>query len=217
MVHDMNIPKLLGNKPTKKRLTLLKYVACFLLLLCNLIVINVPMKEKMLKDIRRFWFMINTAKKKIFLIQPMTNHFLLANLCHLVLFSPFASAFNRYASLSAAEVASELVQEFVYGYSAYQKYAWGHDELLPLTSSYVDYSSGYSTLWTPIDALDTIYIMNLTDLAEQTKNLICNFSFDINADVAEFDMTIRLLGGLLSAYHFSGETERCLLTKQLNW
>ncbi|ETO19262.1 hypothetical protein RFI_17968, partial [Reticulomyxa filosa] len=149
-------------------------------------------------------------------LQMMMNRILLAILCPLVLLSPLITADNRYASLSAADVANEVVQEFVYGYSAYQQYAWGHDELLPLTSSYVDYSSGYSTLWTPIDALDTIYIMNLTDLAEQTKDLICNFSFNINANVAEFDMTIRLLGGLLSAYHFSGEVEKCLLDQAID-
>lgn len=56
-------------------------------------------------------------------------------------------------------------------------------------------------LWTPIDGLSTMLLMNLTDEAEEARQLICD-SLDVRPAglTSVFDTTIRVIGGLVSAY-----------------
>jgi mannosidase alpha-like ER degradation enhancer 2 len=63
---------------------------------------------------------------------------------------------------------------------------------------------------TPVDALDTMILMGLADEANKTRELIDkNLSFDQDIEVKNFEITIRLLGGLLSSYQLTGD-ERLL-------
>jgi uncharacterized protein YyaL (SSP411 family) len=56
-----------------------------------------------------------------------------------------------------------------------------------------------------LDSLDTIMLMNLEDEYAQAREWIeKKLSFDKHQDVNLFETTIRVLGGLLSAYHLSG-------------
>ena len=57
---------------------------------------------------------------------------------------------------------------------------------------------------TPVDSLDTLLLMGLTDEAEKAKSLIVEkLSFDRDVSVKNFEITIRLLGGLLSGYQMT--------------
>ena len=57
-----------------------------------------------------------------------------------------------------------------------------------------------------IDSLDTMLVMNLKDEFSEAKQWVEeNLQFNINKDVNLFETTIRVLGGLLSTYHLSGE------------
>lgn len=59
---------------------------------------------------------------------------------------------------------------------------------------------------TPVDAFDTMVLMGLKEEANDTKELIFNkLSFDKNISVQNFEITIRLLGGLISAYQLDGD------------
>ena len=59
---------------------------------------------------------------------------------------------------------------------------------------------------TMVDALDTMYIMDLQEEYEEAKHWIDkSLSFDVDKDVNLFEVTIRVLGGLLSIYHLSGD------------
>lgn len=49
---------------------------------------------------------------------------------------------------------------FRHSWQAYRRYAWGHDELLPITKSHTEWFGVGLTL---IDALDTMYIMGLNE------------------------------------------------------
>jgi mannosidase alpha-like ER degradation enhancer 2 len=63
---------------------------------------------------------------------------------------------------------------------------------------------------TPVDSLDTLILMGFKDEAEKAKNLIVEkLSFDKDIFVKNFEVTIRLLGGLLSGYQMTGD-ERLL-------
>ena len=59
---------------------------------------------------------------------------------------------------------------------------------------------------TAVDALDTLLIMGLTEEAEKTKSwLLERLSFDKDISIKNFEITIRVLGGLLSAHQMTGD------------
>ncbi|HZI55714.1 MAG TPA: glycoside hydrolase family 47 protein [Verrucomicrobiae bacterium] len=122
--------------------------------------------------------------------------------------SPFAFAQAPQAP-SPGPMALQVRGEFLYAWNAYKQYAWGHDELKPLSKGSRDWHS-VSLLMTPVDALDTMIMMGLTDEANKTRKYIDeNLSFDQDIEVKNFEITIRLLGGLLSSYQLTGD-ERLL-------
>ena len=51
-----------------------------------------------------------------------------------------------------------IVQAFLHAWSAYKKYAWGHDELKPLSKSWQEWMGIGLTI---VDSIDTMYIMGL--------------------------------------------------------
>jgi mannosidase alpha-like ER degradation enhancer 2 len=112
-------------------------------------------------------------------------------------------------------MAQRVREEFLHAWNAYKKYAWGHDELKPLTHSFRDWHSA-SLLMTPVDALDTMYVMGLTEEADKTREYIAaNLSFDHDIYVKNFEITIRLLGGLLSAYERTNDARLLHLADDL--
>jgi mannosidase alpha-like ER degradation enhancer 2 len=113
------------------------------------------------------------------------------------------------ATPSPGPMALQVRGEFLYAWNAYKQYAWGHDELKPLSKGHHDWYS-HTLLMTPVDALDTMILMGLTDEANKTRQYIDeNLSFDQDIEVKNFEVTIRLLGGLLSSYQLTGD-ERLL-------
>lgn len=99
-----------------------------------------------------------------------------------------------------------VVQIFNESYGAYRKFAFSHDEVAPLTQTPLDPLNGWGA--SIVDALDTMYIMGLTDLFDEALNFTqyIDFNKSNTADsVSMFETTIRYVGGLLSAYELSGE------------
>src|SRR5207247_2205803 len=71
-------------------------------------------------------------------------------------------------------------------------------------------------LMTPVDALDTMILMGLKDEANHTREYIAkNLSFDKDIYVQNFEVTIRLLGGLLSSYQLTGDKRLLHLAEDL--
>ena len=105
--------------------------------------------------------------------------------------------------------------EFMHAWNGYKKYAWGHDDLRPLARTYHDWY-GESLLMTPVDSLDTMIIMGFDDEAKATREYIVkNLSFDKDIYVQNFEITIRLLGGLLSSYQLTGDKRLLNLAEDL--
>ena len=118
-------------------------------------------------------------------------------------------------SSESSEMARRIREEFLHSWKAYKKYAWGHDELKPLSKGYHDWY-GVSLYMTPVDALDTMVLMGLTDEAVETRELIAkNLSFDKDIEVKNFEITIRLLGGLLSSYQLTSDKRLLNLAEDL--
>lgn len=109
------------------------------------------------------------------------------------------------ASARRQGLANEVRAEFLHAWRGYKKYAWGHDDLKPLTKTHHDWY-GQPLLMTPVDALDTMVLMGLKEEADTTREfIVANLSFDRDIYVQNFEITIRLLGGLLSAYQLTGD------------
>jgi mannosidase alpha-like ER degradation enhancer 2 len=115
----------------------------------------------------------------------------------------------------ARQVADRVRTEFLHAWNNYERYAWGHDALRPLSKTAHDWY-GQSLLMTPVDALDTLLLMNLDAEAAKTRALIVNeLSFNRDVYVKNFEVTIRLLGGLLSSYQLAGDKRLLNLAEDL--
>jgi Glycosyl hydrolase family 47 len=115
----------------------------------------------------------------------------------------------------AREFAARVRTEFLHAWNNYERYAWGHDALRPLSKTAYDWY-GQSLLMTPVDALDTLILMHLDAEAERARSLIVSdLSFDRDIYVKNFEITIRLLGGLLSSYQLTGDKRLLNLAEDL--
>ncbi|HEX4438894.1 MAG TPA: glycoside hydrolase family 47 protein [Thermoanaerobaculia bacterium] len=114
-----------------------------------------------------------------------------------------------------AAMAQRVKDEMRRAWRSYEKYAWGHDELRPVSRTPRDWY-GQSLLMTPVDALDTLVLMGLTDEAAKARKLIDErLSFDRDVSVQVFEITIRLLGGLLSAHQLTNDPRLLALADDL--
>ncbi|KAI3800768.1 hypothetical protein L1987_28862 [Smallanthus sonchifolius] len=99
----------------------------------------------------------------------------------------------------------ESVQKaFIHAWSGYKNYAMGYDELMPLSRIGVDGLGGLGA--TVVDALDTAMIMKLDDVVFEAGSWIEKHlpeRISHKGQVNLFETTIRVVGGLLSAYHLS--------------
>ncbi|XP_057421714.1 mannosyl-oligosaccharide 1,2-alpha-mannosidase MNS1-like [Lotus japonicus] len=92
----------------------------------------------------------------------------------------------------------------LHAWTAYEKYAWGMDELKPQSMNGVDSFGGLGA--TLVDSLDTLFIMGLDSQFRRASEWIAeSLHFNKNIEVSVFETTIRVLGGLLSAYDLSGD------------
>ena len=88
-------------------------------------------------------------------------------------------------------------------WGGYVKYAWGTDELRPVTKKGHDWLGMGATV---IDSLDTLWIMGMKDEFNKARDWVRDdFNFRVDMNVSFFETTIRVLGGLLSAYSFSSD------------
>lgn len=119
------------------------------------------------------------------------------------------------APVDRAEMARRVRSEMLDAWKAYEAYAWGHDELKPVSGTARDWY-GAPLLMTPVDALDTLLLMGLTEEADKAKALIVS-KLDLDQDVfvKNFEITIRLLGGLLSSHQLTGDARLLALADDL--
>ena len=72
------------------------------------------------------------------------------------------SCFNVSLSFAGPQNAKqrEIVGAFMHAWNAYKKYAWGHDELRPVSKGWQEW---FGLGLTIVDSLDTAWIMGLKD------------------------------------------------------
>jgi len=102
---------------------------------------------------------------------------------------------------------------FIHAFGGYRAHAWGDDEFKPRSGV------GKASVWGGmgmmiLDAMDTAMIMGLEEEYTACVEWIRHkLDFSHVQKVSYFETTIRALGGLLSAYALSAESEPVLLQK----
>ncbi|PNX98510.1 mannosyl-oligosaccharide 1,2-alpha-mannosidase MNS3-like protein, partial [Trifolium pratense] len=99
----------------------------------------------------------------------------------------------------------KVKEAFTYAWSGYKKYAMGYDELMPVSQRGIDGLGGLGA--TVVDALDTAMIMGIDEVVAEAGSWVEEHlaqRISEKGQVNLFETTIRVLGGLLSAYHLSG-------------
>ncbi|KAH8101109.1 glycoside hydrolase family 47 protein [Cristinia sonorae] len=114
-----------------------------------------------------------------------------------------------------AAVHKQAVQNiFLESYAAYKEFAFGHDDLTPISKSFTDGRNGWGA--SIVDAMSTLHIMGQDKLFEEAVEFASKIDFSISHTpdtTSVFETTIRFLGGLLSAFELSGEKHPVLVQK----
>ena len=89
----------------------------------------------------------------------------------------------------------------------YREHAWGKDQIKPISGKFESFPLQDNHLGLSlIEALDTLWIMGLDEeFRDGVDWLKSNLHFDVDGEVSVFETSIRLVGGLLSAYHACGD------------
>ena len=131
----------------------------------------------------------------------------LTRLASFSLIPAIVGAADRNAMPSPADVAREVRDEFVHAWNAYKRYAWGHDEVHPVSgtaSNFFIEKHGFGL--SIIEALDTLYVMGLDDeLHLSVEWLRKNLNFDVDGEVQMFEANIRMVAGLIAGYYATHE------------
>ena len=124
-------------------------------------------------------------------------------------------AVNAPAQVNTKQFAAAVRAETLHAWRGYTQYAWGHDELKPLTKTHHDWYAE-PLYMTPVDTLDTLILLGFKDEAQKTQEFIVkNLSFDKDIYVQNFEITIRHLGALLTCYQLTGDKRLLALAEDL--
>ena len=122
---------------------------------------------------------------------------------------------QRAGRVDRRALAARVRAEFLHAWRGYERYAWGHDELKPLSKTARDWY-GEPLYMTQVDSLDTLHIMGLRDEERRTREFVVkHLSFDKDVYVQNFEVTIRHLGGLISAYQLTNDRRLLRLAEDL--
>eukprot|EP00913_Durusdinium_trenchii_P014931 g14005.t1 len=122
--------------------------------------------------------------------------------------SSYLAAFRSKASPSDMQwqaKADEVREAFLHAWKGYERYAWGKDELQPVSRLGRNTFGGLGL--TILDSLTTLWLMGFDEAFEKGLRFVKDdLDFDnADSDVSVFELTIRALGGLLGAHTLSGK------------
>lgn len=108
----------------------------------------------------------------------------------------------------------QVEQVFLDTWADYKEFGWGYDIYSPVTHKHSNMPKSKDPLgWIIVDSIDTLMLMynsttsNKARLLQEIREVeawVANeLTYDIDAEINIFETTIRMLGGLLSAYYYS--------------
>ncbi|XP_062841478.1 mannosyl-oligosaccharide 1,2-alpha-mannosidase IA isoform X1 [Trichomycterus rosablanca] len=114
---------------------------------------------------------------------------------------------GKPADPQTAQRRDKVREMMKFAWDSYRQNAWGKNELRPLTrNGHIGNMFGALRGATIVDSLDTLYIMGLTeDFREAMEWIRTSLDLDMSGEASVFEVNIRYVGGLLSAYYLSGE------------
>lgn len=114
-----------------------------------------------------------------------------------------SSVFRRAAPASLIQ--DQIKQAFLELWHQYEQHAWGMDVYAPI--SLKGKNMGPKPLgWMVVDSIDTLMLMGAdAEVARARDWILHDLDYDFDYNVNLFETTIRMLGGLLSAHHLSGD------------
>ncbi|KAG6829765.1 hypothetical protein H0H92_003555 [Tricholoma furcatifolium] len=99
-----------------------------------------------------------------------------------------------------------VVNAFKHAWHAYERDAMGNDEYHPISHKGSNLTEAGGIGYTVIDSIDTMLLMGLdAEYARARSWVEDKLNFERDGNFNTFETTIRVLGGLLSAYHLSSE------------
>uniref|UniRef100_A0A8C5EIX1 alpha-1,2-Mannosidase n=1 Tax=Gouania willdenowi TaxID=441366 RepID=A0A8C5EIX1_GOUWI len=123
--------------------------------------------------------------------------------------NPLGSDSGKAADPKTNERREKVKEMMKFSWDNYKRYAWGKNELRPLTKNgHIGNMFGKCGLRgaSIIDSLDTLYIMGLMDEYNDAKEWVqTSLDLNSNGEASLFEVNIRYVGGLLSAYYLTGE------------
>lgn len=146
-----------------------------------------------------------SRSKRVMLFRVFVSTLALYIFYYFVTSDKLALLFQSSSASSWAEAKKEVRDVFLESWAAYEADAWGKDVYHPVKGS--GENMGPKPLgWMVVDLLDTLLIMECQEEFNRAKRWVKEdllYDFDYNVNV--FETTIRMLGGLLSAYHLSND------------
>jgi mannosyl-oligosaccharide alpha-1,2-mannosidase len=111
------------------------------------------------------------------------------------------------ATPNPKRVAEEVRAEFLHAWQGYRRFAWGFDEVKPVSGSGSNFFiPAHSFGLSIIEAMDTLFVMELDDELEACVQwLRSRVDFDVDGNVQMFEAVIRMVAGFISGYYATGE------------
>src|SRR3954452_15996107 len=119
-----------------------------------------------------------------------------------------ASAGSRGRSVEWGALGEDVREQMRWAWCQYRAHAWGKDQIKPLSGGFESFPlKGHHLGLTLIEALDTLWVMELdAEFREGVEWIKANLDFDVDGEVSVFETSIRLVGGLLSAFRACGDS-----------
>lgn len=145
------------------------------------------------------------SKKTMFLRAAITSLVIYVLYMYLSNFTLKIPTFGSSPRVSWANAKQEVKDVFLESWHSYEANAWGKDVYHPISGK--GENMGPKPLgWIIVDSLDTLLLMDCKEEFDKAKEWVkndLNYKFDYSVNV--FETTIRMMGGLLSAFHLSGD------------
>jgi hypothetical protein len=101
----------------------------------------------------------------------------------------------------------QVLAALKHSWDGYWRSCAGRDELKPVSKECADDVVWLDKGLSIVDALDTLWIAGMRTEFDQARAWVAaNLTFDVDRTVSFFESTIRIVGGLLSAYELSKDT-----------
>ena len=119
-----------------------------------------------------------------------------------------APAFAAPDAVDWHALGEDVRREMRWAWAQYRERAFGLDQIKPISGGAKSFPLKTRHLGlTLIEAMDTLWVMGLdAEFADALAWCHVHLDFDVDGEVSVFETSIRIVGGLLSAYHASGDT-----------